>query len=121
MGVNSSRSALAAVGLLFCTAVSAQQGDPLSRLDGIWVSVNPPGPHLNFYRVGLGQREVSLPMGQSIINVSDGVAGSNLKVSGEAFNCFYFVGFVNAREMTWELKKGDAICMPSAHYKKDPP
>jgi len=97
------------------------QNDPLGRLDGIWVSVNPPGPHVTFYRVGLGTREVSLPIGQASIRVSDGTAGSNLLVSGEGFSCYYFVGFITNREMTWQLKQGSSVCATSAHYKKDPP
>jgi hypothetical protein len=99
----------------------AQNSDPLSNLDGIWASVNPPGPHVTFNRVGLGQREASLSIGQASLRVSNGESGSNLKVSGENFECFYFVGFVSAREMTWQLKQGSSVCPQSSHYKKDPP
>jgi hypothetical protein len=109
------------VGLSLSIEAQAQGSDPLAQLDGIWVSVNPPGPHIYFNRVGLGTREASLSMGQASLRVSDGEAGSNLKVSGEGFTCLYFVGFISSREMTWELKKGDSICISSAHYKKDPP
>lgn len=97
------------------------QGDPLSRLDGGWVSVNPPGPHVTFYPVGLGTREVSLPMGQASVRVSDGTAGSSLVVSGQGFSCYYSVGFISSVEMTWQLKQGGSVCMSSAHYKKDAP
>mgnify|MGYP006277452969 FL=1 len=108
--------------VLFSAAGSASAQDLLANLDGIWVSVNPPGPHIYFNKVGLGQREASLPiMGQASLRVSDGTAGSNLKVSGLGFNCYYFVGFINSREMTWQLVQGDSTCTPSAHYKKDPP
>jgi len=107
---------------LFTAVGSASAQDLLANLDGIWVSVNPPGPHIYFNKVGLGQREASLPiMGQASLRVSDGTAGSNLKVSGLGFNCYYFVGFINSREMTWQLVQGDSTCTPSAHYKKDPP
>ena len=107
---------------LFSVVGSASAQDLLANLDGIWVSVNPPGPHIYFNKVGLGQREASLPiMGQASLRVSDGTAGSNLKVSGLGFNCYYFVGFINSREMTWQLVQGDSTCTPSAHYKKDPP
>lgn len=99
----------------------AQQGDPLALLDGVWVSVNPPGPQVIFNRLGLGQRAASLPMGQAAIRVSDGRSGSTLRVSGEGFDCFYLVSPINRREMVWQLKEGNPVCLPSAHYKKDPP
>ena len=112
---------IAASILLFGVTAGGSQQDPLRILDGIWVSVNPPGPHVTFSRVGGGTREASLPMGQASIRVSDGKDGSNIKVSGAGFNCYYFHGTINQREFTWELKSGEPICMPSAHYKKDPP
>lgn len=115
--------AIATMSLLVLTTslVRAQMGDGLSGLDGIWVAVNPPGPHVQFNKVGLSQREASLSFGQAALRVSGGEGGSNLKVAGEGFECFYFVGFISAREMTWQLKQGSSICPPSAHYKKDPP
>ena len=113
---------LIAVGAIAATIGTASAQDMLAKLDGIWVSVNPPGPHIYFNRVGLGQREASLPIiGQASLRVSDGTAGSNLRVSGVGFDCFYFVGFITNREMTWQLMRGDTTCPPSAHYKKDPP
>ena len=118
---NSIKTALVLTVLLAASTIAGAQTDPLRNLDGIWVSVSPPGPHINFNRVGLGNHEASLPMGQASLRVSDGTAGSNLRVSGAGFDCFYFLGYVNSREMTWELKQGDSVCMPSAHYKKDPP
>ncbi len=113
--------AIATLGILIATSEFAfAQYDPLRNLDGIWVSVNPPGPHIYFNRVGLGTREASLSIGQASLRVSDGTAGSNLLVSGAGFTCYYFLGYVNSREMTWELKQGDSMSIPSAHYKKDP-
>ena len=103
------------------TAIFAQQGDPLALLDGVWVAVNPPGPQVIFNRLGLGQRAASLPMGQAVIGVSDGRSGSTLRVSGEGFNCFYLVSPITRGEMVWQLKEGSPVCLPSAHYKKDPP
>ena len=92
--------------------------DPLAPLDGTWVAVNPPGPQINFYKAGLGQRMASLAMGQASIGLSDGASGSHLRVSGEGFNCYYAVGFVSSDEMTWQLKQGDAACLSTALYKK---
>ena len=103
------------------TPVLAQQGDSLGLLDGVWVSVNPPGPQVIFNKLGLGQRAASLPMGQAAIRVSDGRSGSTLRVSGEGFDCFYLVSPINRGEMVWQLKEGSPVCLPSAHYKKYPP
>ena len=112
---------VAAAAVVAPAVVRLAQVDPLANLDGVWVSVNPPGPAVAFNRIGLGSRAASLSIGQSTITQSDGTGGSNLRVSGAGFNCFYFVGFVTSREMTWDLKQGDAVCPASAHYKKDPP
>ena len=103
---------------VFVTPILAQQGDPLALLDGVWVSVNPPGPQVIFNQLGLGQRAASLPMGQAAIRVSDGRSGSTLRVSGEGFDCFYVVSPISQREMVWQLKEGSSVCLPSAHYKK---
>jgi len=97
---------------------TGQQGDPLASLDGSWLSINPPGPSISFYQVGLGQRAAILSMGQASIKVSDGVSGSNLKISGEGFDCYYYVGFVSISEMIWQLKQGDSVCTNSAYYKR---
>jgi len=99
----------------------SQQRDPLTLLDGVWVAVNPPGPQIIFNKLGLLQRAASLPMGQSVIQVSDGRSGSTLRVSGEGFDCFYLVSPISSTEMVWQLKEGNPVCLPSAHYKKDPP
>ena len=116
------KASLILTGFLFFAATPAHSQDALGMFDGIWVSVNPPGPHITFNKIGGGVREASLPgVGQSTIRVSDGQSGSNLRVSGEGFDCYYFFGKIDAREMTWELKSGSAVCPQSAHYKKDPP
>ena len=99
-------------------APPAEPSDPLAALDGAWVAVNPPGPQLNFFKAGLGQRMASLAMGQASIRLSDGTSGSQLRVSGEGFNCFYSVGFVSSDEMVWQLKQGDSVCLSNALYRK---
>ena len=99
----------------------AQQRDPLWFMDGVWVAVNPPGAQVIFNQLGLGTRAASLQMGQATLRVSDGRSGSTLRVSGEGFDCFYLVSPINPREMVWQLKEGSSVCLPSAHYKKDPP
>jgi outer membrane protein OmpA-like peptidoglycan-associated protein len=94
------------------------KNDPLSPLDGSWLSVNPPGGQVSFHSVSLGLRETSLPMGRASVTVSDGTMGSNLRLSGEGFNCYYFVGFINPNEMTWQLKQGDPACMETTYLKR---
>jgi len=106
------------VAYLAIQPLAFSQTDPLLKFEGVWISVNPPGPHVTFHEVGLGQRGASLPMGQAILTVSNGEDASNLRVSGEGFNCFYFVGFINSEEMVWQLKRGTPLCMPNAQYKK---
>lgn len=100
------------------------QPDPLRFFDGIWFQVNPPGPQITFNRVGGNLRQANLAiLGATTITVSDGRDGSNLKVSGAGFDCYYLFGMIGAagREMAWDLKSGDAACPKSALYKKDPP
>ena len=99
-------------------APPAELSDPLAAFDGAWVAVNPPGPQINFFKAGLGQRMASLAMGQASIRLSDGTSGSQLRVSGEGFNCFYSVGFVSSDEMVWQLKQGDSVCLSNALYRK---
>ena len=103
------------------TPVLAQQGDSLGLLDGVWVSVNPPGPQIIFNKLGLGTRAASLPMGQATVRVSDGLSGSTLRVSGEGFDCFYLVSPINRGKMVWQLKEGSPVCLPSMALDKDPP
>ena len=101
-------------------AQAALDRDPLSVLDGGWVSISPPGPQVFFNKTGLGSRSVGLPiLGQASIRVSGGEYGSNFRVSGAGFNCFYNVAFTKkAERMVWELKGGDSICMPSSAYER---
>jgi len=103
---------------LFGAAICLAQSDPLTKFDGTWIAVNPPGPQVTFYRGALGQREASLPMGQAALRLSDGDSGSNMRLSGAGFNCFYLVGFTTPGEMVWELKRGESVCGQSVAYRK---
>jgi hypothetical protein len=96
------------------------QEDPLQVLDGVWVSISPPGPHIIFNRVATGSREVSLPtLGQASITVSSGQSGSNFQISGAGFTCYYLVLFTNnRRRMVWESKAGDSVCFASAVFER---
>src|ERR1700730_10553018 len=45
---------------------------------------------------GISTREASLPtLGQASIRLSDGNMGSNVKISGEGFDCYYYVFKIN--------------------------
>lgn len=112
------RKILALVGSLLSAAVPAHtQNDPLAILDGTWASVNPPGVHITFSRVGIdGRREASLPfLGRASVTVSSGEHGSHLKVSGQGFDCYYWIGPMigNENKMSWELKGGKPLCLES--------
>jgi hypothetical protein len=113
------KSAIAFGCLLLSATPALSQTDFLSYFDGLWASVSPPGPIVLFYQTGFGTRGASLPvLGQASVRLSNGEYGSNLKVSGEGFDCYYFVARISSREMIWEIKGGRAVCPSSAHYVK---
>jgi hypothetical protein len=96
--------------------------DPLKVFDGIWVSTNPPGQRVMFTSTGFGDREVSLPqLGQAVIRVSDGQSGSNIRLAGPGFDCYYYVSQISARKLVWEFKAGSAICPQLNVLDKVPP
>ena len=98
------------------------QRDPLAMLEGVWISVNPPGERVIFNRVGLGQRVATLPLlGPASIRVSDGREESELKVSGAGFNCYYAFTKIDAYEMVWGLRAGSDLCPRSAWFKRGSP
>jgi hypothetical protein len=87
----------------------------LGDFDGIWASVNPPGPHVIFTETSAGV-EASLPFGQALITRSEGDGGSNFRISGEGFSCSYYILMRRNDKMVWELKAGDSVCPPNAEY-----
>jgi hypothetical protein len=120
VGVMSKKIVLSII-VFFTSAAPAVSGDELADFDGVWVTVAPrPGPHFTFTRI-VGGREASLPLlGQSRITLSDGRDGSNIKVSGQGFDCYYFYGRITARKMTWDLRSGSSDCPTSLVLEKDP-
>jgi hypothetical protein len=94
---------------LIGTALAQTQLDPLAMYEGVWVSSTTAARFI-FAKVGT-DRIVSLPtQGQATLRVSNGENGSNLRVSGEGFDCFYLASRINSRTMTWELKGGNSLC-----------
>lgn len=96
------------------------QGDPTQIFNGVWVAVSPPGPHVVFNMISLGQREASLPIvGQATISPSNGENGSNFRISGAGFTCFYLILTTSQRtRMVWELKSGQDVCFKSAAFEQ---
>ena len=90
----------------------------LSKFTGNWMSSNPPGQYITFYQTNNGQIIFSSTTLQAEIKISDGDNGSNIKIIGSGFNCYYYNGFVSNKEMIWDLRKGDNVCPPSANFKK---
>jgi hypothetical protein len=105
--------------LCWCNSVRAEQ-DALGFMDGVWVSISPPGPHIVVTKVALGTREASLPnLGQASIHMSNGEQGSNMQLSGSGFECYYYVISLEARtRMVWESKGGSSSCPPTTLYER---
>jgi hypothetical protein len=105
---------------LALTFAARGQGDPTQIFNGVWVAVNPPGPHVVFNVISLGQREASLPvLGQATIGPSNGEDGSNFRISGPGFTCFYLILTTSQRtRMVWELKSGPELCFKSASFEQ---
>lgn len=112
----------AIIGVLLFAAPASSQQDRLKILDGTWVSVNREGSQIIFHRGSGAVRQASLPeLGHVTVTVSDGKDGSNLKVSGQGFDCYYRFASIGPREMTWDLKSGSSTCPRSDHFKKTTP
>ncbi len=119
------RAKLVTTGLVlfsfFVGAASAQQYS-LPEWEGTWLTISPPYFHVTFVRSPQGPIKGSLPIGIISVTDSKGESGSNYKVSGEGFNCFYSVTNISGaspKEMIWERKEADsAVCFESAHFKR---
>ena len=96
------------------------QVDQMAIFSGVWVAVNPPGPHVVFNLINSGQREASLPIiGQAMITASNGEDGSNFRISGPGFTCFYLILTTSQRtRMVWELKSGPDLCFKTAAFEQ---
>jgi YARHG domain len=109
------------VGILLTAIVPGHcESDTMQIFDGVWVSITPPGPHVIFNKIGFSQREASLPtLGQATINPSNGEDGSNFRISGPGFTCYYLILTAEARrKMVWELKSGQDVCLASAVFEQ---
>jgi hypothetical protein len=104
---------------LSCAIGNAEEA-ALAFMEGVWVSISPPGPHIVITTVGLGAREASLPnLGQASIRASKGEQGSNLLISGPGFECYYYVVSLAAQtRMVWEVRGGSNNCPPTTLYER---
>src|SRR5258708_30679958 len=60
--------------------------------------------------------------GQTSLTPSS-VRGSHVKVTGSSGSCYYYVGIINQRKITWSLRASegpDPRCPPSAVFERDP-
>jgi hypothetical protein len=94
------------------------QQDPLAILDGTWVS-ELSGQQITFSKAGVGaSREFQIPLlGVASIRPTYGEEGSNFKVSGLGFDCFYHVQLDGTR-MAWDLRSGSLFCPRSALFQR---
>jgi hypothetical protein len=118
--------------------IQQTHGASLDDLDGKWVSVTPGaglGEPIWFHKAFAGY-DANIPWwGQTTIIASDGFKGSHIKVeglyggklgppgvvSGQNFQCFYYIGIVDSKTMTWARRDGEpGICPESAVFKRDP-
>src|SRR5262245_9261571 len=105
--------------LAYFGAVVPGGADSLDFVKGSWVSINPPGPHVNFSQLAGGQREATLPiLGQAVVSLSDGRSASNIRVTGTGFECFYLFTPLPPDRMVWDLKAGSAVCPTSAYFER---
>jgi hypothetical protein len=115
------RLILVAAGLLGFVAPAQSQASSLDRLNGVWTTTDNP-QKIQFNKNG-GKITVTFPFlpGLSTIVDSNGKWGSDIRVSGTSFECFYSLTPINPHEFTWTLKRGDEVCPKSNHFLKDPP
>ncbi|HLQ92373.1 MAG TPA: SEL1-like repeat protein [Xanthobacteraceae bacterium] len=116
------KAILTAALFLIASPLAHSQPDPLRIFDGLWSSINSPGLQVIFNRVSADQREASLSFGHASISLSNGRDNSNLKVSGEGFDCYYYVAEdVTRVRMTWDLKSGPGVCPPLTVFERAAP
>jgi hypothetical protein len=102
--------------LIAGTLAYGQQG-ALSNFVGSWGSLNPPGPYVIFTSTSFSTVVASLPkLGTAVITTSNGEGGSNYRISGEGFVCYYFILVAPTQKLVWDLKAGDSVCPPNAYY-----
>jgi len=98
-------------------ASAVAQVDPLAIYEGSWI--NSAQSIVIFSKVS-GGRMVGLPTGQAMLRSSNGEGGSNIRMSGEGFDCFYLASPIDAKTIGWELKNGSSVCPPSTRLQKLP-
>jgi hypothetical protein len=60
--------------------------------------------------------------GQSILRESAGDYGSNLKLAGQGYDCYYYVSPISPEKMAWNYRGGTtSVCPPSTVLAREPP
>ena len=106
--------------ILSLISALANAQDTLQTLDGVWTAVSPPGSQIVFNAIAGGLRQANLPvLGSATVTVSDGRDSSNLKVSGQGFDCYYLFSPISASdEMTWTYEAAPLLARPRRISKK---
>jgi hypothetical protein len=100
--------------ILLATSSAQSQNVNINSMSGDWLSgKNHDEP--TWFRPSFEGYEAVVPffLGQSRLRVSDGHLGSNIKI--EAHNgrvCWFYVGAITSKEMTWTLREGDSSGCP---------
>lgn len=108
-----------AILFFFCASAFAQE-DHLSKLSGLWVSVDPPRDRINFYRNGLGQLKAHLPNLPDDASITLAGRNADIEVSGTGYDCFYDLSPIDSKEILLSKKRGSNNCPESYHLKRDP-
>ena len=118
---------MAIITTTLCAAINTVYAFDFDSISGKWVSVTPGaglGEPIWFHPAFEGY-DVILPFmnGQaSVGRVVDGHAAAHVKVSSrDGQQCWYYVGIINDREMTWALRDANSPnCPPPALFRRDP-
>jgi hypothetical protein len=114
-----------ATSLLVSSSAYSQYG--FDSLEGKWVSVTP-GADLGepvWFHPAFEGYDVVVPFfpGQSFVGrVTDGHGGAHVIVSSrDGQKCWYYVGIINHKEMTWALRDSNSEnCPRSSLFRRDP-
>jgi hypothetical protein len=105
---------IAIVVVLLATSSAQSESFNFSSISGTWVS----GRNLDepvWFTPTFEGYDAVVPffLGQSKLSRSDGHAASHIKIeSRDGDVCWYYIGSINSREMTWALRDGNSPSCP---------